>query len=475
MARIKWDLDSETMLLRRFHQDTSGILSVRNGRFRDGRFENMWCNLIQDLVRDFEVVKNAILTLTAFHSSHERPEMKYTAIKYKGNCLGDLNKRIIEYTVFGIEFIPVEAILAATLTLGFADGWDQHTVTGILFLVSAKCLLEKAVEMHHIRPFSPDKLARIRPLCRVFVYMDVLSRLTERQQREVPKYDYLMDSFNSFAVSAPGHFYEVDSLMGCATSLFPLIGRTADLIQNVRNAPEEQRNSMAVMRQAMVLSEQLTNWRAPELDDINPPQEKSCEVKDFLNTAEAYRYATLLYLRQAVPLIQSKSSTSLAEDILKFLREVPISSSAILVQIFPLVVAGCEAEHSTWVKDRWSHMSRRMRIGNVDKCAEVVKMCWKNRGNARKTRQAIHSQGMGDSLLEMQEPTSIPGGLNMPGQIIIQHCSLGHNDIDSVSEEISYLGTDGQRLLKDEYPVGGTLHWTGIMQKEGWESESSYV
>ncbi|RMY35218.1 hypothetical protein D0866_04744 [Hortaea werneckii] len=169
----------------------------------------------------------------------------------------------------------------------------------------------------------------------------------------------------------------LDPLMGCANTLFPLIGRVANLVRKVCRS---QTNSPAVISQANDLKLALETWDPPAF--IERPEDPTTDVQHTLQTAEAYRWATLLHLHSAVPELPSPSSTELAQRVLTYLATVPLVSRTVIVQIYPLMVAGSEAttaEDRQWVRERWTAMGHRMRIGVIDKSATVTEEVWRRR------------------------------------------------------------------------------------------------
>lgn len=238
-----------------------------------------------------------------------------------------------------------------------------------------KNLLIKYRQDKQLGQLTADDANRIQYLCNTFVYMDVIARLTSFQ--EAPEIDYgeIMNTVNDFSNGQD----EVDPLMGCAMTLFPLIGRLAHLVSRVYKT---ESNSLTLVSTAMELKEEIEKWQAPSAMAFERPEDPNTEVQHLLQTAEAYRYAALLYLHQAVPEIPSESAERLAKKVLFKLASVPLSSGAILVQIFPLFAASCEVtdpDDRSWVVQRWNAMTRRLKIGNIKSCWGVVQELWSRR------------------------------------------------------------------------------------------------
>lgn len=461
--------DSPEMLMLRFDRQTCGILSIK-----DGPTENPWRTLVWPLARDSPALYHAISSMTAFHTSKERPEMRVEGIEHM--------RRSIRSLAIGIESMRTDIALATTLVLAFAESWDQHVSTGIEHLRGARALVNQALTRYRHGSLSDDDETTLKFLFNTFVYMDVIARLTSIDNDESNDSDPVLWTPSGFFTANN----EIDPLMGCATTLFPLIGRVANLVRRVRKC---DCNSVAIISQAMALKSAIEEWTPPQF--FEPPEDPTSEITHSLQTAEAYRWATLLYLHQAVPEIPSLSAGQMAKKVLVFLATVPPSSRAIIVQIYPLLAAGCEAssmEDRAWVEDRWAAMAQRMLIGNVDRCWEVIREVWDRRDaydvkmvqrdqrrvasrapsgfttpmESMKRKFSFEEQDIVGSL-EWSEPfnggdrkrRATNGEMGMPAPISLHQ--LRNQSIDTTSN------------FEFERTVRGRLHWVGVMKDWHWE------
>ncbi|KAM5490084.1 hypothetical protein MaudMau93_002651 [Microsporum audouinii] len=355
-AQVGFHADSAEMLLLRFDRRTCGILSVK-----DGRTENPWRTAVAPLVRESPALYHAVCALAAFHSTKENTTYRYLGM--------DHMRQSIRTLAVNIESMETDAAIATTLALAFADTWDRHVSTGVEHLRGAKALFNRAVARQRHTPLSQQDQARLMFLYNSWMYIAVIAQLTSPEDTgfdEIP-----------FPPTFTPRIHEVDPLMGCATTLFPLIGRVAVLAQKVRKTAS---NSVATISQAMELKTLIEQWTPPTY--FEPPEDPTSGLQHCLQTAQAYRLATLLHLHQAVPEIASEPAGELAKRILILLATVPMTSRTIVIQIFPLLVASCEIvdeEDRNWVRDRWAAMQQRMAIGNVDRCFEVVCEVWRRR------------------------------------------------------------------------------------------------
>lgn len=458
---------SPEMLMLRFDKQTCGILSVK-----DGPTENPWRTLVWPLARDSPALYHAIASMTAFHTSKERPALRVDGMEHMRSSIRSLATSIGD--------IRTDTALATTLVLAFSESWDQHISTGIEHLRGAKILVNQALIQHKKRPLIGDDLARLKFLCNTWVYMDVIARLTSVEDDEFNDFEDILSPLNTLNST------EIDPLMGCASTLFPLIGRAANLCRRVRKV---ETNSIQIISQAIELKEAIEQWSPPPGHTFECPEDPTSEIQHGLQTAEAYRYATLLYLHQAVPEIPSLTSAQLAKKVLVYLATVPLSSRLVIVQIYPLLAAGCEAyetEDRQWVEERWNSMVSRMWIGNIDRCWEVMQEVWARRDAAEAAKaekenaklrpmgQAmIHSESSKrkfEEELAMEDIFSFSDLLNGIGE---RKKARG-----SLSGSFSMKGGAGKRRMDPvtedmdpEVTVRGRMHWVGVMKDWEWESK----
>lgn len=462
--------DSEEMLTLRFDTQTCGILSIK-----DGPTENPWRMKLWPMARESPALRYAINAMTAFHASKEKPSLRIRGMQDFGQSLKLLSAEI--------QDTRIDISLATTLVLAFAESWDQLISTGITHLRGAKKLVSEALINHRQGSMHPEAEARLSFLCRTWVYMDVIARLTSLDGDESEDFDTVLSPL--CGPSAPNQ--GIDPLMGCASTLFPLIGRVANLIRKVRTSVE---NSLPMVSQASELKDSIEKWEAPVM--FEAPEDQSTEIKHSQRTAEAYRWATLLYLHQAVPEIYSGSVTELiaamAKEVLNHLANVPPTSRAVIIHIFPLLAASCEvigAEDRKWVADRWEAMMARMNIQNLDKCWIVVKEVWERRDNREQERRRQRHRAAADHLLTGYMPTKCMKRKSSSGDDNVHDANSNDGSTRRVTQNTRPSPSSRSRsgmLRKDssgtapggldyELTVRGDLHWAGVMKDWKWEGE----
>lgn len=411
-------LNSPEMLALNFDRNTCGILSVK-----DGVSENPWRTLVWPMAKVSPALYHAISSLSAFHCSVSNHQMKLAGLNHMSQSIHQLYKNI--------NSMSIEVSLATSMALALADTWDTSISTGIEHVRGGSVLIGNA--LNKMKRYQSTDTSTLRFLCKTWLYMDVISRLTSTQIDDLDVDCPLWSQIDLLTNND-----EIDPLLGCASTLFPIIGRIANLVSKVRKTAQ---NSISLISKANELKQELMNWSPPSY--LQKPEDPTCDIQHSIQTAEAYQWATMLYLHQAVPEIPSRSAEILAQKVLLRLATVPVQSRIVIVHIYPLLAASCEAialDDRIWVLERWSQMQRRMRISNIDRCIEVVKEVWCRRDQAQ-IRDQQRQQDMKCLSTSMME------------QRIVRD---GHETLQN---------------LPYERTVRGRQHWAGIMKELKWEGE----
>lgn len=487
---------SPEMLMCRFVQETCGILSVK-----DGPSENPWRHLVLELGQGCEALSHAISSMSALHGATRDRQLRSAGI-------GHMNKSIRRLSA-EIQSMRLDQALATSLALALGEGWDEKISTGIVHLKGAKELLNKAL-VEQNRNMESGLLTqadarRMKFLCNTYVYLDVIARLSSEEEQPSPDLEHMLD-----VVHRPfrGNQIEIDPLMGCATTLFPLMGKVAALIQRVRNT---RHNSLNIIDEANNLRERLLDWNPPDHQFVEQPEDLNSSVHHAIHTAEAYRQAILLHLYQAVPELASEPSHILAHKIMKTLAGVPLSSNTLIVQIYPLLVGSCEMvsqEDREFATKRWEAMMRRLSIVNVASCWQIVQEVWSRRDEhvkaqmlglgpksannrsfpgtqyippnlKRKTTMPEKSERTERSFVETGHPDHDffvdHGGRPIKRRLTFD--TTGPEKIPSMARQMTFTNRRTADApisnIDPEYTVRGHLHWLAVMKEWQWEGESN--
>lgn len=290
----------------------------------------------------------------------------------------------------------------------------------------------------------------------------------------------------------------LDPLMGSASTLFPVIGRVANLVRRVYNSHSSTPSTISA---AVDLKQQLESWSSPVAQSSNHLQEEAN------HTAEAYRLSTLLHLHQSVPeLIPANQDSSiffaaLGLRVLNYLARIPPNSGTLIIHIYPLLVGGCEAKSEddrTWVAQRWNVMEKRMGIGNVGKAREIVAEVWKRRDEAdaldaesttaggaircASWDELILSGNTADLDVDPQRSYSwsaVSDEFSFDSVFNVSGASYEGIPSNGSTESLGncFDGTDNNAFMKTpdrstnelDSTIRGRLHWVGVMKEWGWE------
>jgi len=265
---------------------------------KDGPTENPWRTLIWPMAKQSPALYHAISAMTAFHSSRDVPALRLVGHEHKSASIQNLATGINEGSM------NHDTAIATTLALAFAECWDQHISSGNDHIKGARIMMNIALMRHQVKNLKGVELARLKFLCNAWVYLDVLARITAVDDDQSDDYNklYCLYEESSTTVRGPsrsGHAGFgidfgmpidacLDPLMGCASTLFPLIGRVANLVRRVCRSVS---NSPPIISQGMELKLLLETWDPPEF--IEPPEDPTSNAEHSIQTAEAYRWATV--------------------------------------------------------------------------------------------------------------------------------------------------------------------------------------
>ncbi|KAI1919224.1 hypothetical protein LOZ12_004221 [Ophidiomyces ophidiicola] len=454
---------SSEMLLMSFDRRTCGILSVK-----DGVSENPWRTLIWPLAKESPALYHAICCLAAFHSSKEDAQLRYTGMDHMRQSIQSLARNI--------RTMRTDAALATTLALTFAESWDRQVSNGIQHLRGAKILVNQALEDQRHVSIRRSDFARLRFLYNAWIYTTVLARLTSLNDSGFDEIPWPRE------LSPTAWVHEIDPLLGCAATLFPLINKVAHLVQKVCKS---RTNSIAIISEAIELKTLVEQWEPPTY--FEPPEDPTSDVQHSFQTAQAYRWATLLHLHRAVPEIPSESASELAKRVLVQLATVPLSSRTIVIQIYPLLTASCEVdseEDRMWVRERWAAMQARLKIGNIDRCLEVIYEVWSRRDDCYLA--ALNGQRF--SFVRPVDPTrneniqgdAIEDGLEGLGffdpqtrpESVVEAPSIAFGSPPaSLASPVRGRRESASVSMNSDFEktVRGRTHWLGVMRDWDWE------
>ncbi|KAK9238466.1 fungal-specific transcription factor domain-containing protein [Lipomyces kononenkoae] len=384
-------LDPQTRTALFFHTLTCGVMSIQ-----DTPSQNPWRALFWPLSQTHPALHHGVAAMANFHAATTQPAFRIDGVDHMHLAIREL--------VHGLNNnMPTDVALATTLTLAFAEAWDRHISTGIAHLRGAKVLIRQFVTSRRVLPTSVQqspseqaRLSRFRTLYNAWMYIAVIAKLTSDDENETGGPVELQDEYDIFR--SDDYHDVVDPLMGCARTLFPIIGKVASLVRHVRLSGRDD----IYVAGAVALMRELEMWMPSPNKPYVACEDPAFDLPSCIATALAYKYATLLYLYQCVPslaedgacspdatpsdvdmtTLQHMATKGIAVKLLEVLLSIPTSSRTCVVHIFPLLAAACEVDMEPMrelARQRWVELSRMLHMGNVYRAFDVVEEVWRRK------------------------------------------------------------------------------------------------
>jgi hypothetical protein len=226
----------------------------------------------------------------------------------------------------------------------------------------------------------------MRFLFNTWLYLDVLSSLSSGDD---PCYLSFLSSSPTMSpptspiTERPRNYSlqsEIDSLLGCAEDLFPLIAKMSRAANALAYKTITQAD-LPMISEAIQVRDDLLAWTPPEISVLQPSHDTRCSLDDIVKTAEVYRLTALLHLYRAFSALGT-DIPKLADQILDSLLTIPSDSGTLCIHIWPLMAAGCE--HTDPIKrvltlQRFGEISVKLKVANVDQAIELLEKVWERR------------------------------------------------------------------------------------------------
>lgn len=406
---------------------------------------NPWRQIVWPLAQKHPALYHAVAAMTCFSAL---PRLRADGLRH-------LETSVQELSTTQHDSMSVEAMATTLLALAMAQTWYYpRSYNGTRHLKKARDLIQALSTSFGTRP--ANECPTLKFLTNTWMYMDVLTRLTCPNEQSDDS-DRMVDLISATSDPDPGLY--VDPLMGCANTLFPLIGRVADLVSHVRSSLQKT-NSPAIVSAGTELMTAIDRWTPSPLTLDLPCITSTITpgASDLYQTANAYKWATLLLLCQAVPELPCQMShADIARKVLVFIATVPLSSKAVFFPIFPLMAAGCEpldAEDRDWVRARWQSLSTFNGSGIADRCLEMTQEVWRRRDEA----------GIGQASEIAGGIYAVPGWERLTAA---QQPATGYGSGSGSGSGYGARMVTPERCLN--VSVKSESHWLSVMREWGWE------
>ena len=258
--------------------------------------------------------------------------------------------------------------------------WDDLPEGGRIHVLGAWVVLDKILQQLHRTNQPPSRFMRF--LYNTFLYLDVLSSLSSGEDpcslRTICSATSPPSSLDDTPSKSFSVHNEIDSLLGCAGDLFPLIARMSK-VTNQLNRKHTPEAAIVYIDERTRVREKLRRWQPPDISILKKSSDIHCSIDDIVRTAEIYRLTALLHLYRVCPPIE-EDVDGFADQILDYLILIPKESGSLILHIWPLVATGCEQFVPTkraLVLERFMEVREKVNVANVHLAIILLQEVWR--------------------------------------------------------------------------------------------------
>ncbi|KAL4874260.1 fungal-specific transcription factor domain-containing protein [Aspergillus karnatakaensis] len=208
-------------------------------------------------------------------------------------------------------------------------------------------------------------------LTKWFTTMDVLSGMSGAQVRSL--YSESIPCYRLIPPTSPG--FKIDPLCGYSLDLVPLLLRVSHLISSggLNVGTEEAFDS-----EITLVEDRLYSLVASAT--ATQPEPAGLSAAELRNTHLAFVHSSLLHLHRRVRKLSEADPIVRTDitNILNAIAQIPASSSANILILWPIFSAGCETDDPNdrnLIQDRMGHM-QKLGLGNFTRARELLKGFW---------------------------------------------------------------------------------------------------
>jgi hypothetical protein len=166
-----------------------------------------------------------------------------------------------------------------------------------------------------------------------------------------------------------------DPLMITYGTLFTQIQNAVRICGQVRFTVADR---AGLLRSAQMLKRDIDLWNPSTMLHTS----WSIEDSQALDLLHACRAATIVYMCQVLPELREPSLQSTHQTVLGHLTTILHKSRFTILQVYPLLIAGGEANTSdsrAWVKEAWQGIGQKTWVISVHKCFAITQEVWRRR------------------------------------------------------------------------------------------------
>ncbi|KAL7928175.1 fungal-specific transcription factor domain-containing protein [Trichoderma chlorosporum] len=393
---VGYDWSSSRRTMMRYYTSTLAIMLSATAE------NNCFLSILLPMAFDCPALLDAMAAWSSAHLALRDPSFHDTSLQYRGRVLASLGDALQENSLSGEMCLAVAMAMCSMETISDAtsSSWAHH-LSGAAAALQSKSSDMPIDSLHGSRAVLSEywlKSTERKWLVRNFAYHDILMSVS-LDRRPLITGDYWMSTDDAMA---DPYFAFASKIMLLISEISVLNADCADYKASLNDDLSFLENDLALIFERLPLD---CNHHTPlqrahniaiGLREWNCPAFSSNTPLAFLS--ETYRSASLIYLDRVVrQYFPQRAAEILPEGIWVYVesvcdisQKVPEGSLAECSLLFPLFIAGGEADDSTHIeriRNRLYSMNKWRRFRNVNACREVLEDVWRERGRANETER----------------------------------------------------------------------------------------
>jgi hypothetical protein len=344
---------------------------------------------------DCPTLLDAMAAWSSAHLALRDSSFHDTSLRHRGRVLANLSAALQDGSLSGEMCLAVAMAMCSMETISDAtsSSWAHHLSGAAAALQPRSSGMQVASSRSSASVLSEDWLKTVEGkwLVRNFAYHDILMSVS-LDRRPLITGDYWMsaddamaDPYFAFASKIMLLTSEISVLNADCAEYRASLGESSPEHGASADALPMDANYGTLVQRAHTIATELREWKCPAASADTP----------LALLSETYRSAGLIYLDRVVRKYFPQHANAVlpegiwvyVESVCDVAQKVPEGSLAECSLLFPLFIAGGEAEdaaHIEHIRDRLYTMNKWRRFRNVDACREVLEDVWAQREEWRR-------------------------------------------------------------------------------------------
>ncbi|KFG85443.1 C6 transcription factor OefC [Metarhizium anisopliae] len=375
------DLSASRRTMMRYYTSTLAVMLSATAE------NNCFLSVLLPMAFDCPTLLDAMAAWASSHLALREPSFRDTSLLHRGRVLANLGAALRDGSLSGEMCLAVAMAMCSMETISDAtsSSWAHH-------LSGAAAALQPGSSDTQLGPLRTSasvlgadwlKSVEGKWLVRNFAYHDILMSVS-LDRRPLMTGDYWMSADDAMA---DPYFAFASRIMLLTSEISVLRADCAECYNASLGGGGSNTSGLALdsnydalLQRALGIASDLREWQCPAPSTDTP----------LTSLSETYRSAGLIYLDRVVrKYLPQHAADVLPEGIRVYVdsvcevaEKVPAGSLAECSLLFPLFMAGGEAEEATHmerIRSRLYTMNKWRRFRNVDACREVLEQVWQQR------------------------------------------------------------------------------------------------